>query len=130
MTVRLKCTFIILLIYLTKSCTYSCLRYLCFSKIWCGDGTFSIAPQHFYQLYTIHGIVMGQLVPLMYCLLSKKTKANLAMYRKLFEQIKYIAENKSIELEVKCYLAILRMHALRLSLMFSQMLPLNDDFFI
>ena len=26
----------------------------------------------FHQLYTIHGIVMGQLVPLMYCLLLSK----------------------------------------------------------
>ena len=42
--------------------TDSCLKYLCSIKIWYGDGTFSIAPQHFYQLYTIHGIVLGQLV--------------------------------------------------------------------
>ena len=45
-------------------CTDSCLKYLRSSKIWYGDGTFSITPQHFYQFYTIHGIVMGQLVPL------------------------------------------------------------------
>ena len=53
-----------------------------------------------YQLYTIHGIVMGQLVHLMYCLLSKKTNA---IYRELFEHIKCIAEKKSIELQVECY---------------------------
>ena len=56
-------------------CTDSCLKYLC-SRY--GDGTFSIAPQHIYQLYTIHSIVMGQLVPLMYCLLSKKTQGYLS----------------------------------------------------
>ena len=28
-------------------CTDSCLKYLCSSKIWYGDGAFSIAPQHF-----------------------------------------------------------------------------------
>ena len=34
-------------------------QYLCRSKTWYGDETFSIAPQHFYQLYTVHGACHG-----------------------------------------------------------------------
>ena len=37
------------------------------SKVWYGDGTFHVAPQYFYQLYTLHGVVMGQQLPLVYC---------------------------------------------------------------
>ena len=36
------------------------------SKTWYGDGTFHVALQHFYQLYTLHGVVMGQLLPKKY----------------------------------------------------------------
>ena len=54
-------------------CTEQNLRHLGRSTIWYGDGTFSVAPQHFYQLYTIHGVVLRQTLPLVYCLLTKKS---------------------------------------------------------
>ena len=41
---------------------------------------------------------MGQLVPLMYCLLSKKTKV---MYRNLFETIKNLTESKGLSVAVE-----------------------------
>ena len=40
--------------------------------MWYGDGTFSIAPVHFYQLYTIHGILLGMLLPPCIALWQKK----------------------------------------------------------
>ena len=56
-------------------CTEQNLRHLRRSAVWYGDGTFSVAPQHFYQLYTIHGVVMNQVLPLANCLLTKKSCA-------------------------------------------------------
>lgn len=40
-------------------CTDRNLTYLCYSKVRYGDGTFSFAPHLFYQMYTLHGVVMG-----------------------------------------------------------------------
>ncbi|KAJ8318812.1 hypothetical protein KUTeg_003903, partial [Tegillarca granosa] len=62
-------------------------RYLCRSTIWYGDGTFSIAPRHFFQLYTIHKMVMGQLLPLIYCLLTKKFKDFIQGNKKTAEEM-------------------------------------------
>ena len=42
------------------------------SEVWYGDGTFSVTPKPFYQLYTIYGVVMGQVMSLAYALLPKK----------------------------------------------------------
>ena len=64
-------------------------RLLAKSTVWYGDGTLSIAPVHFYQLYTIHGIVLGQLLPLVYCLMTKKSKST---YELLFETFKDVAQ--------------------------------------
>ncbi|CAF1055049.1 unnamed protein product, partial [Brachionus calyciflorus] len=38
------------------------------------DGTFSVAPNLFYQVYTIHAFVNGRCIPLVYCLLPRKTE--------------------------------------------------------
>lgn len=62
--------------------TKSNLRYLKQSKVWYGDGTFSVSPRLFYQLYTIHCPVMGKILPMVYCLLSNKTSVS---YRQVFE---------------------------------------------
>jgi len=37
-----------------------------------GSGTFSFAPNHFFQIYTIHVIQNNFYVPLVYCFLLKK----------------------------------------------------------
>ena len=40
-------------------------------KLW-GDGTFKQSPKHFYQLYTIHGYVRGQMFPFIFAILPNK----------------------------------------------------------
>ncbi|RNA33573.1 hypothetical protein BpHYR1_012155 [Brachionus plicatilis] len=54
------------------------------------DGTFSIAPRLFHQVYTIHGLVHGRCVPLIYCLLPRKTEQ---IYVKVLNVI--VADNSS-----------------------------------
>lgn len=50
------------------------------------DGTFGIAPTRlFYQLYTIHGIVFGSIIPLIYALLPNKTTET---YDRVFSALK------------------------------------------
>ena len=39
------------------------------------DGTFKSVPRLFSQLYTIHGLYRGHVVPLLFCLLDSKTRA-------------------------------------------------------
>ena len=45
------------------------------SEKWCCDGTFSVAPALFTQLYVILGKVAGTFVPLVYVLLERKTQS-------------------------------------------------------
>ena len=78
-------------------CTDGNLRQLCRSHVWYGDGTFSVAPKHFYQLYTVHWVVMGQLLPLAYCLLTRKTRL---IYAEMFSALKFHANKRSICLSV------------------------------
>ena len=66
--------------------------------MWYGDGTLSIAPVYIYQLYTIHGIVLGQLLPLVYCIMTKKSKST---YELLFETFKDVVREKDIEIKVE-----------------------------
>ncbi|CAF1195693.1 unnamed protein product [Adineta ricciae] len=51
---------------------------------WFMDGTFSICPKSFYQLFTVHGMYSLQLIPLVYALLIGK---NTKDYDRLFEQL-------------------------------------------
>ena len=78
-------------IIIIGTCTEAGFRLLAKSTVWYGDGTFSIAAVHFYQLYTIHGIVLGQLLPLVYCLMTKKSKST---YELLFETYKDVARDR------------------------------------
>ena len=41
---------------------------------WHADGTFKCCPALFYQLYTVHGVLNGHTIPLVYMLLKRKTK--------------------------------------------------------
>jgi len=41
---------------------------------WCMDGTFSVAPRIFHQLYVIQGHVNGVFMPLVFALLQRKTQ--------------------------------------------------------
>ena len=49
------------------------------------DGTFKAAPRVFTQLYTIHAVYRDHVVPVVYCLLSNKTRAT---YHRVFDILK------------------------------------------
>lgn len=61
------------------------LEYLCRSKYWICDGTFKTVPSQFYQLYAIHGIIHGNMFPLVYALTSRKTQET---YQEIFNELK------------------------------------------
>lgn len=48
-------------------------RHLSRSQVWYGDGTVSVAPPMFTQLFTIHDEMNGHINPLVFCLLPRKT---------------------------------------------------------
>lgn len=50
------------------------LQQLASSDVIFGDGTFFFAPQHFTQLYSLHGKVMGNVYPLVYSFLPDKSQ--------------------------------------------------------
>ncbi len=62
-----------------------CLRVLHQSEFWVCDGTFTYVPKLYAQLYTIHGFVRGEGMPVGHALLPNK---NLATYTLLFSTIR------------------------------------------
>jgi hypothetical protein len=52
---------------------------------WFMDGTFKVAPELFYQVFTIHALIDSKAVPLIYCLIQDKAEAT---YRRVLERIK------------------------------------------
>ena len=71
------------------------LRVLAESQMLFMDGTFKSAPQFFSQLYSIHGLFRGHVVPLVYCLLTSKTRAT---YYKVFNIIKAQLATQNLQL--------------------------------
>ena len=67
------------------------LQHLSTSKKWYGDGTFSVSPPDFEQLYTIHGDVLGEIIPLLFCLLPDRKSAT----------YKFVLQKVLNELELK-----------------------------
>ena len=65
-----------------------------------GDGTFSVCPSLFYQLYTIHAEVHGQIVPLVFNLLPSKSKR---CYQFMWLQLRNLMQEKGINPAVKSY---------------------------
>jgi hypothetical protein len=61
------------------------LKALSQSKRWQGDGTFSTAPSGFYQLYTLHGLHMWQMITCLWILLSGKSEI---LNKKMINEIK------------------------------------------
>ncbi|KAB0803766.1 hypothetical protein PPYR_00736 [Photinus pyralis] len=59
------------------------------SEEWFADGTFSSAPALFQQLYTIHVVHGGLVIPALYALLPNKTKAT---YQRMLQHIKAFDE--------------------------------------
>ncbi len=64
---------------------------------WHCDGTFSVSPDVFYQVYTIHGVIEDTLIPLVYALLSNKSQAT---YTKLFSCFDQVAEKLHLDFEL------------------------------
>lgn len=62
------------------------LQHMSRANVWYGDGTFKVCPNPFYQLYTLHAEVHGQILPLVFTLLpSKSSKCYRFMWMKLKE---------------------------------------------
>jgi len=57
---------------------------------WFCDGTFSVAPPIFAQLYTIHGVCYSNVIPSVYVLLPDKKEKT---YRHMFEILKSLKSN-------------------------------------
>ena len=60
------------------------------------DGTFSVAPDVFYQVYTIHGVIENAVIPLVYALLPNKTQDT---YEKLFGCLEQFGKKVVIDFE-------------------------------
>ncbi|KAG0438000.1 hypothetical protein DMUE_3363 [Dictyocoela muelleri] len=63
------------------------------SKVWLGDGTFYTAPKNYSQIYIIHGLYFGKILPLCYILMKNKREKS---YKKIFD---YFIANISTEPE-------------------------------
>lgn len=75
--------------------TKSSLEMLSSSDCWAVDGTFHVVPRVMRQLFSIHGRVHGEIVPLVFCLMSKKT---LKSYVAVFNELLTIAGNHELNL--------------------------------
>ncbi|XP_068245404.1 uncharacterized protein [Palaemon carinicauda] len=71
------------------------LRRLAESDIWFLDGTFKTCPKQFYQIYTIHYIFQGQILPVVYVLLPGKTTQ---IYSSMLKHLLSVAGAKGIQL--------------------------------
>jgi hypothetical protein len=63
---------------------------------WHGDGTFSVVPDGFYQLYVIHGLYKSNMLPCVFALLTGKSED---LYKKLLSELKDGALRNSLELK-------------------------------
>lgn len=66
------------------------------AKCWLMDGTFEIAPLIMRQLFSIHGKVGTEIVPLIFCIMSSKSKD---AYREFFYELCNISVNFKINLQ-------------------------------
>ena len=62
---------------------------------WCVDGTFKSVPHLYRQLFSIHAFEGDKLIPLIYCLLSAKTRV---IYSELFRSLKDNASDLKVVL--------------------------------
>lgn len=60
------------------------------SPNWFMDGTFAIVPELFFQLYTVHALIAGDVISCLYCLLPNKSRET---YQRLFIEIKALTVN-------------------------------------
>ena len=74
--------------------TFKSLEILKESDHWFADGTFDIAPNAYYQVYTIHCLHMGRVFPCLYAVMSNKKQS---MYTDFFEQVREYVNEKCPE---------------------------------
>ena len=63
------------------------LRALTTTGHWFADGTFKVAPELFYQVFTIHALVDNNIIPCVYALLPNKTEDT---YFEMFQQLLHL----------------------------------------
>jgi hypothetical protein len=63
------------------------LRALTTTGHWFADGTFKVAPELFYQVFTIHALVDNNIMPCVYALLLKKIED---AYFEMFQQLLHL----------------------------------------
>ena len=76
-------------------------EFLCEQPTWFLDGTFEVAPNFFYQLFTIHYIYKGRCMPALFCLLTGKSQP---LYTKLFNLLKSLAISNNIVVQTNCFM--------------------------
>jgi hypothetical protein len=64
------------------------------SEVWMGDGTFTIAPKNYTQIYTIHCKIFNKFFPTVYIFLKDKKTTS---YQKAFEFLASLTRNKGPE---------------------------------
>ena len=61
---------------------------------WHDDGTFSVVPDGFYQLYVMHGLYKSNMLPLLcFCVVNREIRKNI--YKKLLAELKDGASRNS-----------------------------------
>lgn len=78
--------------------TTTSLTALAKAECWLMDGTFYIVPSIMRQLFSIHGKVGDQIVPLVFCLMSSKSKNS---YSEFFYELHKLAVERNISLAPK-----------------------------
>ena len=68
----------------------TCLRLLSTRTSWFMDGTFKVAPRLFKQLFTVHVMPEGKVIPCAYALMASKSKRS---YQRVFRELKDYVEN-------------------------------------
>ena len=76
---------------------------------WCMDGTFSVAPRLFHQLYVIHGQIDNVFLPLVYVLLQRKTQTTYEIMLRVLEQARCDPSVIIVNFECSVKLAIVSM---------------------
>ena len=64
---------------------------------WYCDGTISLCPQKFFQLYTVQALVEGSMIPLAFALLPNKKEET---YIKMVQEFKYYPKHVSLDFEI------------------------------
>lgn len=71
--------------------TVSSVEILSQSEMWLMDGTFDVVPTIMRQLFSVHGTINSNIVPLVFCLMSKKSEEAYCEF--FFELCKFACHN-------------------------------------